>query len=81
MKKNSKIQLQINNQMSNLRGNQRKLKRRVFRKGNQRVPLRHFNAQYCLDGHSQINNWDFIFLSNMKHVSSLTKEKAFRNMD
>ena len=67
--------------MSSFWRNQRKSKRRAFRKGNQRVPQRRFNAQYCLDGHSEINNWEFLFLSNMKHISSLRKEKAFDNMD
>ena len=46
--------------MSNFWKNERKSKHTAFRKGNQRLPHRRFNAQSCLDGHSEINNWEFL---------------------
>ena len=36
---------------------------RVFRKF-----LRKFNTNYCLDSRSFIEDWDFVILSNVKHM-------------
>ena len=35
-------------------------KHRAFRKGNQKVPQKRFHAHYCLDGHSGIDDWNFV---------------------
>ena len=43
-----------------------KVKHRVFRRGNQRVPQKRFHADCCLDDHSGI----FGSLNNVKHMSS-----------
>ena len=37
-----------------------KRKHRAFRKGNQNVSQKHFLTHYCLDGHSGINDWNFV---------------------
>ena len=42
------------------RFNNYKSKHRAFRKGNQKVPQKHFHAYYCLDGHSEIEDWNFV---------------------
>ena len=65
--------------MSNFWKNEPKSKHTAFRKVNQRLPHRRFNAQSCLDGHSEINNSDFLFLSNVELMSSWRKENVFGN--
>ena len=40
--------------------NNYKSKHRTFRKGNQKVPQKCFYAHYCLDGHSGIDDWNFV---------------------
>ena len=40
--------------------NNYKSKHKVFRKSNQKVPQKCFHTHYCLDGHSGIDDWDFV---------------------
>ena len=40
--------------------NNYKSKHRAFRKGNQKVPQKRFHAHYCLDGHSGIDDLNFV---------------------
>ena len=42
------------------RFNNYKSKHRAFRKGNQKVPQKLFHTHYFLDGHSGIEDWDFV---------------------
>ena len=42
------------------RFNNYKSKHRAFRKGNRKVPQKLFHTHYCLDGHSSIEDWDFV---------------------
>ena len=42
------------------RFNNYKSKHRAFRNGNQKVPEKLFHTHYCLDGHSGIEDWDFV---------------------
>ena len=52
------------------RFNNYKSKHRAFGKGNQKVPQKRFHDHYCLDGHSGIDDWNFVILNNEKHMSS-----------
>ena len=40
----------------------------VFRKGNQKVPQKRFHAHYCRDGHSGINDWDFVLFEKCENT-------------
>ena len=34
-------------------------KHRALRKGNKKIPQKRFHNHYCLDGHLEIDDWDF----------------------
>ena len=46
---------------------------RVYRKGNQKIPQRRFH-NHCLDGHLEIEDWDFILSEQCERRNQL-KEK------
>ena len=46
--------------------NNYKSKHRAFRKDNRKVPQKVFNTHYCLDGHSCIEDWDFVIFEQCK---------------
>ena len=41
------------------RFNNYRSKHRALRKGNKKIPQKRFHNQYCLDGHLEIDDWDF----------------------
>ena len=57
------------------RFNNHKSKHTAFRKRNRKVPQKLFHNHYCLNGHLEIDDWDFSFLSNVKHISNWKREK------
>ena len=62
--------------MSNFWKNERKSKHTAFRKGSQRLPHRRFNAQSCLDGHSEINNWEFLIFEQRETNEQLKEREC-----
>ena len=40
-----------------------------------------FHTHYCLDGHSDIKDWDFEIFEQCKTQVQLRKEKPFGNID
>ena len=59
------------------RFNNYKSKHRAFRKGNQKVPQKRFHAHYCLDGHSGINDWDFVIFEQGETHEQLKERETF----
>ena len=59
------------------RFNNYKSKHRAFRKGNQKVPQKRFHAPYCLDGHSGINDWDFVIFEQGETHEQLKERETF----
>ena len=47
------------------------------RKGNQKVPQKRFHAHYYLDGHSGIDNLNFINFKQCRIHEQLRKRKTF----
>ena len=50
---------------------------RAFRKGNQRVPQKQFHTHYCLDGHSNIEDWDFVIFEQCETRVQLKERETF----
>ena len=59
------------------RFNNYKSKHRAFRKGNQKVPQKLFHTHYCLDGHSGIEDWDFVIFEQCKTYAQLKERETF----
>ena len=59
------------------RFNNYKSKHRAFRKGNQKVPQKRFHTHYCLDGHSGIDDWDFVILEQCETHEQLKERENF----
>ena len=59
------------------RFNNYKSKHRVFRKGNQKVPLKLFYTHYYLDGHSRIEDWDFVIFDQCETHTQLKERETF----
>ena len=59
------------------RFNNYKSKHRAFRKGNQKVPQKRFHAHYCRDGHSGINDWDFVLFEQCETHEQLKERETF----
>ena len=57
--------------------NNYKSKHRTFRKGNQKVPQKRFHAHYCRDGHSGINDWDFVLFEQCETHEQLKERETF----
>ena len=55
----SPLRWESKNQIS-LQVQQLQQKHRAFRKCNQEVSQKRFHAHYCLDGHSGIDDWNFV---------------------
>ena len=54
-----------------------KSKHRAFRKGNQKVPQKRFHAHYCVDGHSGIDDCNFVIFEQCETHEQLTKRETF----
>ena len=52
-------------------------KHRAFRKGNWKVSQRLFHAHYCVDGHSGIEDWDFVIFEQCKTHAQLKERETF----
>ena len=59
------------------RFNNYKSKHRAFRKGNQKVPQKRFHAHYCLDGHSGIDDWNFVIFEQCETHEQLKERETF----
>ena len=59
------------------RFNNYKSKHRAFRKGNRKVPQKLFHTNYCLDGHSGIEDWDFVIFEQCKTHAQLKERETF----
>ena len=51
--------------------------RQPFRKGNQNVPQKRFHAHYCLDGHSGIDDWNFVTFEQFVTHEQLKEREPF----
>ena len=54
-----------------------KSKHKAFRKGNQNVPQKLFNPDYCLDGHSGIDDWNFLIFEQCEAHEQLKEREIF----
>ena len=59
------------------RFNNYKNKHRAFGKGNQTVPQKRFHAHYCLDGHSGIDDWNFVLFEQCETHEQLKERETF----
>ena len=59
------------------RFNNYKSKHRAFRKSNQKVPQKRFHAHYCLDGHSGIDDWNFVIFEQCETHEKLKERETF----
>ena len=59
------------------RFNNYKRKHRAFRKGNQKVPQKRFHTHYCLDGHSGIDDWNFMIFEQCETHKQLKERETF----
>ena len=59
------------------RFNNYKSKHRAFRKGNQKVPQKLFHTHYYLDGHSRIEDWDFVIFDQCETHTQLKERETF----
>ena len=59
------------------RFNNYKSKQRAFRKGNQKVSQKLFHTQYCLDGYSGIEYWDFVIFEQCETHVQLKERETF----
>ena len=57
--------------------NNYKSKYRAFRKGNQKVPEKLFDNRYCLDGHSDIEDWKFSIFEQSETHAQLKERETF----
>ena len=55
-------------------------KHRAFRKGNQKVPQKLFHNHYCLDGHTRIEDWDFVIFEQCETHAKL-EENLLPHLD
>ena len=53
-----------------------KIKHRVYRKGNQKVPQKRFHAHYCLDGHCGTDDWNFVIFEQCKKHEQLKERET-----
>ena len=58
------------------RFNNYKSKPRAFRKGNQKNPQKRFQTHYCLDGHSQIDDWNYVFFEQCETHEQLKERET-----
>ena len=58
------------------RFNNYKSKNRAFRKGNQKVPQKRLHAHYCLDCHSELDNWDFVIFEQCETDEQLKERET-----
>ena len=54
-------------------------KDRTFTKRNRKVPQKRFQAHYCLDGYSEIDDWDFIFEQYQTHKQLKERETFWQH--
>ena len=54
-----------------------KSKHRAFRKGNRKVPQELFHTHYSLDGHSGIEDWDFVIFEQCETHVQLKERETF----
>ena len=59
------------------RFNNYKSKHRAFRKDNQKVLQKRFHAHYCLDGHSGIDDWNFVIFEQCETHEQLKEKETF----
>ena len=59
------------------RFNNYKSKHRAFRKGNRKVSQKLFHTHYCLDGHSGIEDWDFVIFEQCETHAQLKERETF----
>ena len=59
------------------RFNNYKSKYTAFRTGNQKVPQKLFHTHYCLDGHSSIEDWDFVIFEQWETHAQLKEREIF----
>ena len=59
------------------RFNNYKSKQRAFRKGNQKVSQKLFHTQYCLDGNSGIEYWDFVIFEQCETHAQLKERETY----
>ena len=59
------------------RFNNYKSKHRAFRKGNQKVSQKRFHANCCLDGHSGIDDWNFVIFELCETHEQLKERETF----
>ena len=50
---------------------------RTFGKGNPKLAQKLFHAHYCLDGHSGIEDWDFVIFEQCKTHAQLKERETF----
>ena len=58
---------------SQYRFNNYKSKHRAFRKGNRKIPQKHFCDHFCLDGYLGIDDWDFTLFEQSETHKQLKK--------
>ena len=49
----------------------------AFRKGNRKVPQKLFHTHYCLNGHSGIEDWDFVIFEQCETHAQLKERETF----
>ena len=54
-----------------------KSKNRAFRKDNRQVPQKLFHTHYCLDDHSDIEDWDFVIFEKCETHTQLKERETF----
>ena len=59
------------------RFNSYKSKHRAFRKGKQKVPQKRFHAHYSFDGHSGIDDCNFVFFEQCETYEQLKERETF----
>ena len=57
------------------RFNNYKSKYRAFGKGHPKVPQKLFHTHYCLDGHSGIEDWDFVIFLAMRNTCATERKR------
>ena len=59
------------------RFNNYRSKHRAFRKGNRKVPQKLLHTHYCLNGHSSIEDWDFVIIEQCETHAQLKERETF----
>ena len=57
--------------------NSYKIKYRALRKSNRKVRQKLFRTHYCLESHSSIDNWDFLFFEQCETDAQLKERETF----